>query len=163
MSLRTLSLVSFRHARTTGFCFLITAFVIGASLKTSAWIWPAPVSKIEPRALESKTEVTSTSLPQGITAKESIEAEVITIRPAGFEPTEITRPKGRFLLAINNRSRLEQVALHLFTESGGREREMRVQRNKPDWRRIVDLQPGRYALREANHPDWVCHITITNR
>ena len=31
---------------------------------------------------------------------DQLEAEVITILPRGFEPTEITRPKGKFLLSV---------------------------------------------------------------
>src|SRR6266508_4488481 len=37
-----------------------------------------------------------------------IESELITITPRGFEPKEITRPTGEFLLVINNRSGLEE-------------------------------------------------------
>ena len=90
-----------------------------------------------------------------------IEAELITIAPHGFEPTELTRPRGRFVLMIENRSGLEAVTLRLTREGGPRIREKRVPREEPDWSEVIDLEPGRYLLSEANHPDWVCLITIT--
>jgi hypothetical protein len=47
-------------------------------------------------------------LAQGQSPQAPFQAELITTTPAGFEPTEITRPHGRFLLAIDNRSGLEE-------------------------------------------------------
>lgn len=90
-----------------------------------------------------------------------IEAEIVTIKPHGFEPAEITRPQGRFLLMVDNRSGLEAVSLRLTREGGPRVREMRVPREEPDWSEVVDLEPGRYLLTEANHSRWVCVITIS--
>lgn len=26
---------------------------------------------------------------------------------------------------------------------------------------VLNLPPGKYVLKERNHPDWVCRITIT--
>src|SRR5258707_9850968 len=37
-----------------------------------------------------------------------IEVELITVRPTGFEPKEITRPPGRFLLGVDNKSGLDE-------------------------------------------------------
>jgi hypothetical protein len=36
-----------------------------------------------------------------------------------------------------------------------------MQREQPNWSDVIDLQPGRYVLSDGDHPDWVCHITIT--
>ncbi len=92
-----------------------------------------------------------------------MEVELVTVRPHGFVPAEITRPRGRFLLAVNDRSGLEEVDVRLFREAGGVEREVKVNRKKPDWRELVNLPPGRYVLTEAAHPEWGCRITITPR
>lgn len=89
------------------------------------------------------------------------ESELITITPHGFEPREITRPQGRFLLMIDNRSGLAATALALTREAGPRTHEMHVPREEPNWSSVVDLQPGRYVLTEADHPGWSCQITIT--
>lgn len=88
-------------------------------------------------------------------------SEVITIYPTGFNPAELTRPKGKFLLLINDRSGLEALDLRLLRENGDGEREARTGRNQPRWSGLVNLQPGRYRLTEADHPEWSCLITIT--
>jgi hypothetical protein len=92
-----------------------------------------------------------------------IDGEVITLRPFGFDPSEIARTNGRFTLLVDNRTGLDEVHLRLDREAGGRVHEVRVPRRKLDWVQGVDLPPGRYLLTDANHPDWVCRITITPR
>ncbi len=93
--------------------------------------------------------------------QESMEAELITILPTGFEPAEIRRPAGKFLLAIDNRSGLAEVNLRLVRVNGRAVHELRIRREKPDLRKVVDLEPGSYRLSEANHPDWIGRLTIT--
>jgi hypothetical protein len=92
-----------------------------------------------------------------------VEVEVITVRRDGMEPKEITRPMGRFILGVDNRSGLRDLALRL---EGGPTR-TRLERSIPSkklaWRKALDLLPGNYTLSEASHPDWVCQITITAR
>lgn len=95
--------------------------------------------------------------------RDRIETELITIRPTGFEPTAISRVQGRFLLAVDNRSGLEEITLRLDRVAGNRLRDVKVSRRKLDWREFVDLQPGRYVLSEAAHPEWTCTVTITAR
>jgi hypothetical protein len=93
-----------------------------------------------------------------------LESEHITIRPTGFEPAEITRPAGRVLLFVNDRSGLDSLDLRLDAENVRRLFEVRVPRDtkgRHEWRQVVALVPGRYVLTEAGHPDWVCRITIT--
>lgn len=94
---------------------------------------------------------------------ERIEAEVITIHPTGFEPREITRPAGLFLLAVENRSGLQIVQLRLDDAAGPRLRDVQMPTKTHDWRDGLDLAPGKYALTEAYHPEWLCSITITNK
>ena len=40
-----------------------------------------------------------------------LETELVTITPTGFQPGEITRSQGRFMLAVDNRSGLDEVDL----------------------------------------------------
>ena len=89
-----------------------------------------------------------------------IDAELITILARGFEPAEINRPAGRFVLAIDDRSGLEEVVLRLERQDGQANDGFRTRRNQSEIRKVVDLPPGVYLLREARHPDWVCRITI---
>jgi hypothetical protein len=97
------------------------------------------------------------------TADDDIEAEIVTIRPIGFEPSAITRPRGEFLLVINNRSGLKEINWRLAREAGGNLREVRIYDGKSRSGNFEDLPPGRYVLTEANHPDWICRLTITSR
>ena len=91
-----------------------------------------------------------------------LEEELITIRPGGFDPVEIVRPKGNFLLAIDNRSGLTEVDLRLDSEFDNR-LSKRVSREELDSRTIVDLNPGTYLLTEAGHPGWVCRFRIKSQ
>src|SRR5262245_2774446 len=94
-------------------------------------------------------------------SQEGIQIELVTIRTRGFEPSQITRSKGRFILAVYNRSGLEEVNLHLDHEAGLKLRQERVPRTKLDWYAGLDLPPGKYFLTEANHSDWRCAIVVT--
>ena len=100
-------------------------------------------------------------LIQGDPQNQRIEAEIITIRPTGFEPTAITRPKGPFFLEVEDRSGLREVDVQLSVERGDRVFLVKAPRERADWNRLADLPPGRYVLTEVNHPDWSCMITIT--
>lgn len=91
-----------------------------------------------------------------------VEVEVITAGPEGFSPAEITRPKGRFYLVVDNVAELPALELQLTREAGHSLREQRVPRGQADWAEALDLEPGTYVLREAAHPDWVCRITVTH-
>ena len=101
------------------------------------------------------------SLPQRTRPIADFESELITITPHGFEPREITRPLGPFLLMVDNRSGVAATALALTSEAGQRACEMRVPREEPNWSDVVNLLPGHYVLTEADHPRWSCRITIT--
>ncbi len=90
-----------------------------------------------------------------------IEAEIITIRPTGFEPTAITRPKGPFILEVEDRTGLTEVDVQLTVERGDRVFRVRAPRERSDWNRMVDLPPGRYVLSVVGHADWTCTITVT--
>ena len=107
----------------------------------------------------SKVEVTAQTVNDK--AKERVEGEIIAISPHGFEPAEITRPHKHFVLVIDNRSGLPEVNLRIDRERGNRLREARVPRENRHWSDDLDLEPGRYVLSEATHPQWICHITIT--
>lgn len=95
--------------------------------------------------------------------KERVKVERITITPRGFEPSEITLPKGKVIFAVDNRSGLPEINLQFDRVAGSRLKQVKVLRQKLDWAEGFDLTPGSYILTEANHPEWVCHITIAAR
>jgi hypothetical protein len=109
----------------------------------------------------------SSSSPAAIVTQdnssERVEAELITLKRTGFEPREINRPAGRFILVVHNRSGLEEMSLDLVRENGERIKSVRVHRKKLDWKEVITLPPGVYLLRELNNPEWTCRINITAR
>jgi hypothetical protein len=88
-------------------------------------------------------------------------ALIIRLRRTGFEPAEIERPQGRFLLAFDNRTGEDEIVLQLKRETGNKLHEVRMPRGTVRWRKALDIPAGRYLLSVADHPDWVCRITIT--
>ena len=86
--------------------------------------------------------------------------EMISVGPEGFQPATLTRPSGRFLLAINNRSGLKELTFQLLREDGTLMQEARVNPKQPNWRSLVNLPAGTYRLTELSHADWLCKIVI---
>lgn len=95
-------------------------------------------------------------------ASERVEVEHVLLRENGFEPTQITRPAGRFLLAVDNRTGIDEVEFRLEREQGERLREVHLNRRGRGWREPISLSHGTYKLTEVNHPEWVCRLTISN-
>ena len=108
-------------------------------------------------------ELRSSSPVQTQPPNTQLETELVTITPSGFEPAEITRPQGRFMLAVDNRSGLEDVDLYLERETAGRVNVAFSRKGKLAWRDTFDFPPGVYILRAANDESWRCAITITPR
>lgn len=94
---------------------------------------------------------------------ESIEAEVVTLTPFGFEPREITRPPGPFLLAVHNQSNSAEVSLRLARVRGERLQEVRLRPGKRRWEQRLALGHGEYLLTEEGRPEWNCIIIIEAR
>lgn len=88
------------------------------------------------------------------------EVELITLRPAGFEPTEITRSKGAFVLFLDDRSGKENSSLILRRLSGDQLRTINLERRNSNWNEVVDLSPGSYILQDETNADLRCQITI---
>jgi hypothetical protein len=95
-----------------------------------------------------------------ISAGGRAEAELVKLTSKGFEPAEITRPAGKFLLGVTNRTGLPELSLRLIHESR-RSVDGKRLGHEMGWHRVLDLPAGNYVLREASHPDWVCRVTIT--
>lgn len=109
---------------------------------------------------ESFLQPATPSEPQ---SRERVEAELITLTRNGFQPARIRRPEGSFILGVDNRSGIDGVTLRLERVEGSRVSALQSRTRKLSWRDLVDLPPGEYVLAEANHPNWVCRISITPR
>jgi hypothetical protein len=142
---------------------ILTAVLTVGALAVSASAWMVHYGSDGSTTATNSATKSPPSSPQGRAQSQRIDPVLITLLPTGFEPKEVMRPKGLFLLVVDNRSNNSDVLLRLDHESGRREYEERVKDGKIDWRKPFDLHPGRYSLTEANHPNWVCHITIAER
>src|SRR5262249_1746317 len=105
--------------------------------------------------------VTLQNTPDG----ERPEVRLITLTPDGYIPSEITRPKGKFLLVVDDRSGLPETSQkleRLIGEGNGEKlKEAKIKRTQTLWTEEQDLPPGEYLLTEAKHPSWKLKITVT--
>lgn len=142
---------------------IVVALVAAAALAAGAGALPSPAG--EAKEMHHAAVTATGRAPHAASAEsktdERIEAERITLQRTGFEPSEITRRHGRFLIAFDDRSGLEDVTLSLVRQTGVRVHDVGFDRNKKRWREIINLPPGYYRLTVANHPEWVCNLTIT--
>lgn len=86
---------------------------------------------------------------------------LLTIRPTGFDPKEITMPAGKYLVVVRNRTGLDQFSVRLERSNGARLYDVRLPRYKREWKQFLHLVPDTYVITETNHPDWVCRITVS--
>ena len=105
------------------------------------------------------TRGTETAAEQG--SQPQIVALPILLKFAGFVPAEITKPAGDYFFSVGNQSGVSEIVLRLAREHGEKLHAVQVKRQRLRWRQAVHLTPGNYLLTEANHPLWVCRITIT--
>lgn len=114
----------------------------------------------------SRPSVSLSSKGEHIAEKQSspskVEAEILVLRHDGFHPREISRPPGRFLLALQNQSTAEELSLTLTPEGGNPLKQVRFENKQSKLREVIELPPGRYVLSEANHPEWTCSIEIVS-
>jgi hypothetical protein len=97
---------------------------------------------------------------QGPTVAHRVQSVLVTLRPTGFWPSQITRPKGPFFLLFQNRSSLEAAELHIDRVAGQQLHSATMPKKKLISTELLDLDPGQYVIKETNHPGWVCTITI---
>src|SRR5260370_30478778 len=102
----------------------ITGVALAISCILASNIWAAfrkPVTAYQPKELADGILRSTASA-----ATEKLHAQVILLRPNGFEPAEITRRKGQFLLVVLNRSGVREANYLLSRESGNKLREAKV-------------------------------------
>lgn len=87
----------------------------------------------------------------------------LTLRQEGFDPEEVVRPAGSFMLSVDNRSGVEKLTLILKRGNGSKVVEVRLLNGNGDWSELVELQPGRYTLTEADHPGWQCVFLVNEK
>lgn len=138
----------------------VASLLVTIGFTATAWALLSTEAKATSPALSTKVGAAVAAITQESSGGERLEAEVISITSTGFEPTEITRPAGRFLLAIQDRNGLAELTLRVSRETDGAQFLVPTRKRQRAWRDVVNPSPGRYLLTEANHPEWRCLITI---
>lgn len=90
---------------------------------------------------------------------DKLEVELVTLRASGFEPLEIRRPKGSFVLLLEDRSGKDNSSFTLQDVKGQHLRNVNTNRMKFEWHDVLSLHPGDYLV-TSNNSDSACHITI---
>jgi hypothetical protein len=150
--------ISLKSGRGMLFCALLLATAI---VLTAFGFGPSKTNRVlmaKPDSVHPPASATITS--QSNSPLTGLGAEHITLRATGFEPKELTRPAGRFLLAVDNVTGMGEMSFRLLHQNGARLRDFPAN-GRFRLRQVVELPPGQYALVEINHRDWVCRITIT--
>jgi hypothetical protein len=97
--------------------------------------------------------------PQG-KKDQRLEIEDVTITPDGFEPQQLERTAGPFILSVNNQSGVDALNIRIETERHERFREKTLPLLTPYWRERIDPPPGKYIITEENHPEWTLTVII---
>ncbi len=126
-------------------------------------VQPPPTAILEP---VNSTPVEGGGLTESADAsgaEDEADAKVaiMTLRPNGFEPSEITIPAGKYLIIVRNRTGLDKFSFRLERGSGTRLHDVRMPRYKREWKHFLQLAPDTYVITEPDHPGWVCRITVT--
>lgn len=145
---------------TAGSLILISALAMGA------YAWrrsPAVLAQLTPIPARAPEAIAARAAPRPGTeaAGNQMGDLIIKLRRTGFEPANVSRPRGRVLLAFDNLTGADEITLQLKQETGNKLHEVRMPRGTVRWRKALDVPAGRYILSVAEHPEWVCHITIT--
>lgn len=135
-------------AQPHGFKFLLIVFVLltSGALILARWKGPDTASG------------QATTSDQTLDAR--LEVELITLRPYGFEPREITRPKGPFILFVEDRSGRSDSSLRLQEKRDALLRDVNTTRVKSEWHDTINLPAGEYTLIDGSNPESRCQITI---
>lgn len=97
----------------------------------------------------------------------AVEVEVVVLTPDGFQPIQINRPVGPFILQVDNRTGIEEIEVTIQGRTlNGPHRGIidsaTIGGGQIDWNNEYDLAPDKYVLGVTGHPDWVCPMTIVN-
>ena len=140
------------------------ALVVVLVLATYSVLATRARSSAPANSLTDPTTVTTNgSVTQAEPSPQELTALLLTIRPTGFDPAEITLPAGEYLVIVRNSTGLDEFALRLDRDAGERLHDVRMPRYKRRWKQVVSLSPGSYVVTETNHPQWTCRITVTGR
>jgi hypothetical protein len=91
-----------------------------------------------------------------------LEVEVVTLRDGGFYPDNLTRPAGKFVLVVINRSHATQPQFGITSSSSAAvvaavEQVLDISKVYP-----LELAAGTYVLKDSTHPKWGMLTIVTH-
>jgi hypothetical protein len=96
-----------------------------------------------------------------IVAQNKLEVEIVTLRDGGFYPSKITRPAGKFLLVVKNRSHAKQVQLGITrSDTTVIASVQQVIDLTQDY--SLDLPAATHTLKDSAHPSWIPLTIVTH-
>jgi hypothetical protein len=137
--------------------YFLVALILGLASVMSLWA-SAKVGLLGATAARSP-QVVQHEPPTPAPA--SITVETVRLTPTGFEPNELERSAGKFILGIDNRIRSEEFSFEVVQENGHKVRQLKLPKGEIRLRKMLNLPAGRYSLREVDHPEWSCSIVLT--
>lgn len=137
----------------------IVASVFLISVNAHPGVWTAIKSVTNQRSSNTTSISRAIRSPQG-KKEQRREVEAVTITPDGFEPQQLERTAGPFVLSVINQSGMDALNIRIETELHGRFREKSLPLITPYWRELIDPPPGRYVITEESHPDWTLTLII---
>jgi len=148
------------NVRNAGMLVAVITVVVGLYVHARTASEAAVRTKVR-----SATETQDQRPPNGIHLPKQKVDDLIVLELSrfGFMPAEITRRKGHLIISVTNRTGIGELALQLQRADGERLREFHLTTERPRLREEIDLPAGEYVLTEANHPEWVCRITIGDK
>ena len=110
---RAILLISRRTKRIFLSATVVSAVALALLAVSAAWARGrlTPATHDQAAVAPSAANAPGPAALQGNDPEGRLEVELITVRPDGFEPAEIIRADGRFLLAVENRSGLEDLVM----------------------------------------------------
>lgn len=120
--------------------------------------WFSRKASVTAMPQQIRPEAAAVTAPDGVTQ--------LLLRPEGFDSTEFTLPKGRYLLILQNRTGLDNLALQVSRLVGNGEKPKDVafdSKKKYRIESLIDLTPGDYAVTVQGYPDWTCRLTVTSK
>ena len=96
----------------------------------------------------------------GVGGAQKLEMELVYLRDGGFTPSKITRPKGKFILVVKNRSHVDNAMLGI-TGVGGSILAPTTALVGLNQDYVLDLPATTSVLIDAAHPTWTPLTIVT--
>ncbi len=92
--------------------------------------------------------------------KVKVPALVLTAKADGFDRKAVAVSDHQFFLIVRNATGIGELAYHIVPATGAALSDFLLHSNNPRSAALMNLSTGTYTITEANHPAWVCTLTV---